>query len=49
MGRYISALEISDTEVRLAVGYLKDNKVNLIHVSERPIDGLVSHGEIVYF
>lgn len=49
MGRYISALEISDTEVRLAVGYLKDNKVNLIHVSERPIHGLVSHGEIVDF
>ena len=49
MGRYISALEISDTEVRLAVGYLKDNKVNLIHVAERPIHGLVSHGEIVDF
>ena len=47
MEKYISALEISDTSVRLAVGYVKDNKVNLIHVSERPIHGLVSHGEIV--
>ena len=47
MEKYISALEISDTSVRLAVGYVKDDKVNLIHVSERPIRGLVSHGEIV--
>ena len=49
MENYISAIEISDTEVRLAVGYVTENKVNLIHVSQRPIIGLVSHGEIVDF
>lgn len=49
MEKYISAIEVSDTEVRLAVGYVKDNKVNLIHVAERPIRGLVSHGEITDF
>ena len=49
MEKYISALEISDTQVRLAVGYVKDNKVNLIHVAERGIHGLVSRGEIVDF
>ena len=49
MEKYISAIEVSDTEVRLAVGYVKNNKVNLIHVAERPIRGLVSHGEIVDF
>ncbi len=49
MENYISVLEISDTKVRLAVGYFKDNKVNLIHVNERPIHGLVNHGEIVDF
>ena len=49
MEKYISAIEVSDTEVRLAVGYVKDNKVNLIHVAERPIRGLVSHGEIIDF
>ena len=49
MENYISAIEISDTEVRLAVGYVTDNKINLIHVAQRPIIGLVSHGEIVDF
>ena len=49
MEKYINTLEISDTQVRLAVGYVKDNKVNLIHVAERPIHGLVSRGEIVDF
>ena len=49
MENYISALEISDTEVRLAVGYVKDNKVNLVHVADRPIRGLVSQGEIIDF
>ena len=49
MEKYISALEISDTSVRLAVGYVKENKVNLIHVSERPIHGLVLRGEITDF
>ena len=49
MENYISAIEISDTEVRLAVGYVTENKVNLIHVATRPIIGLVSHGEIVDF
>ena len=49
MENYISALEISDTEIRLAVGYVTENKVNLIHVAQRPIIGLVSHGEILDF
>ena len=49
MENYISAIEISDTEVRLAVGYVTENKINLIHVAQRPIIGLVSHGEIVDF
>ena len=49
MENYISAIEISDTKVRLAVGYVKDDKVNLIHVSEKLIHGLVSRGEIVDF
>ena len=49
MENYISAIEISDTEIRLAVGYVRENKVNLIHVSQRPIIGLVSHGEIIDF
>jgi cell division protein FtsA len=49
MENYISAIEISDTKVRLAVGYFKDNKINLIHIAERPIRGLVNHGEIVDF
>lgn len=49
MENYISAIEISDTEVRLAVGYVTENKVNLIHVVQRPIIGLVSHGEIIDF
>ena len=49
MENYISAMEISDTEVRLAVGFVKDNKVNLIHVADRPIRGLVSQGEIQDF
>jgi len=49
MENYISAIEISDTKVRLAVGYVKDDKVNLIHVAERHIHGLVSRGEIIDF
>ena len=49
MENYISALEISDTEIRLAVGYVTENKINLIHVAQRPIIGLVSHGEIIDF
>ena len=49
MENYIIALEISDTEIRLAVGYVTENKINLIHVAKRPIIGLVSHGEIIDF
>ena len=49
MEKYISALEISDTKARLAVGYVNNDKVNLIHVSERSVTGLVSRGEIVDF
>ena len=49
MENYISSLEISDTEIRLAVGYVTENKIILIHVSQLPIIGLVSHGEIIDF
>ena len=49
MENYINVIEISDTKVRLTVGYVKDDKVNLIHVAERNIHGLVSRGEIVDF
>jgi len=49
MANYISALEISDTQIRLAVGFVKDKKVQLIHVADRPIHGLVSRGEIIDF
>lgn len=49
MEKYISVIEISDTQVRLAVGYEKNGKINLIHTAERPINGLVTHGEIVDF
>ena len=49
MEKYITSIEISNTQIRLAVGYVQDNKVNLIHVAERPITGLISHGEIVDF
>lgn len=49
MEKNISVIEISDTEIRLAVGYEKDGKVNLIHVAERSINGLMSGGEIIDF
>ena len=48
MEKYISAIEISDTQIRLAVGYINsENKLHLVHVSERPIHGLVSNGDIL--
>lgn len=49
MEKYITAIEISDTQIRLVVGYVQNGKVNLIHVAERPVDGLISHGEVVDF
>lgn len=49
MEKYITTIEISDTQLRMAVGYEKDGNINLIHVAERPIFGLVSRGEIVDF
>ena len=49
MEKNISVIEISDTELRLAVGYEKEGKVNIIYVAERPIDGLVSGGQIIDF
>lgn len=49
MEKNISVIEISDTELRLAVGYEKDGKVNIIYVAERPTTGLISGGEIIDF
>ena len=49
MEKYISAIEISDTQVRLAVGFVNDKQVNLVYVAERPIHGLISHGDIQDF
>lgn len=49
MEKYITTIEISDTQVRLAVGYVENGKVNLIHVAERPVTGLISRGEIIDF
>lgn len=49
MEKYITTIEISDTQIRLIVGYVQNGKVNLIHVADRPINGLISHGEIVDF
>ena len=46
MEKPITVIEITDTQIRLAVGYAKDDKINLIHIAERPINGLISHGEI---
>ena len=46
MEKPITVIEISDTQIRLAVGYAKDDKIHLVHLSERPITGLISAGEI---
>lgn len=47
MEKPITVVEISNTEVRIAIGYASDEKVNLVYMTERPINGLISRGEIV--
>lgn len=47
MDKPISVIEISDTQLRVAVGYLNNNKINLVHMAERPITGLISNGDII--
>lgn len=49
MEKPIVVVEISDTQVRLAVGYANKDKINVVHMAERPIHGLISHGEIIDF
>lgn len=39
-------IEITDTEIRMIVGYVKDNHPRISYVATRPINGLISHGEI---
>lgn len=47
MEKPITVVEISNTEIRIAIGYANDEKVNLVYMTERPITGLISRGEIV--
>lgn len=47
MEKPLTVVEISDTKVRVAVGYANNDKINLVYMSERPINGLISHGEII--
>ncbi|MBQ0008683.1 MAG: hypothetical protein KBS97_00125 [Firmicutes bacterium] len=47
MEKPLTVVEISDTKVRVAVGYANNDKINLVYMAERPIDGLISHGEII--
>ena len=47
MEKPLTVVEISDTRVRVAVGYANNDKINLVYMAERPIDGLISHGEII--
>ena len=47
MEKPLTVVEISDTQVRIAVGYEHNNKINLVYMAERPINGLISHGEII--
>lgn len=49
MEKPVTVIEISDTQIRLAVAYVKQDKVNIIHLVERPITNLISRGEIVDF
>ena len=47
MEKPLTVVEISDTQVRVAVGYANNDKINLVYMAERPINGLISHGEII--
>ena len=47
MEKPITVVEISDTQVRVAVGYANNDKIDLVYMAERPINGLISHGEII--
>lgn len=49
MEKPITVIEISDTQIRVAVGFANNDKINIVHVAERPITGLISHGEIIDF
>lgn len=40
-------LEITDTEIRLLIGYVKDNKPHIVYTTQRKIDGLIKNGEIL--
>lgn len=40
-------LEITDTEIRLVIGYVKDNKPHIVYTTQRKIDGLIENGEIL--
>ena len=47
MEKPITVVEISNTEVRIGIGYENNDKINLVYLTERSIDGLISRGEIV--
>lgn len=47
MEKPLTVVEISDTQVRVAVGFANNDKINLVYMAERPINGLISHGEII--
>ena len=47
MDKPITVVEITNTVVRIAIGYADNDKANIIYLTERPINGLVSRGEIV--
>lgn len=49
MENFTTVIEITDTQIRIAVGNEKDGKINLTHVAERPIKGLISQGNILDF
>ena len=49
MEKLTTVIEITDTQIRLAIGNDKDGKINLTHVCERPINGLISQGNILDF
>lgn len=39
-------IEITDTEIRMVVGFTKNNHPHISYMVTRPINGLISHGEI---
>lgn len=49
MEKPLTVVEISDTQIRVAVGYANNDKIDLVYMSERPIKGLISRGEIIDF